>query len=258
MKFSILIVTYNSEAYLRDTLNSIISQSFKDYEVVLKDAGSSDETVDIFNEYMSQSSKFRIVQKKDTGLADAMNQAASEAKGDYIIYLHSDDIFNSSDCLSSLSSVIENNSDVKWGFGFYKYIDASGNVFKEDNLSTFISFKSHLLRNIVRHQSAFVSRSVFNELQFSEKYRFAMDYDFFLRLWEAHEPVVVREHISRFRVSGTNLSSDYYASISDEYDVRKAWRKERGGSKLLHVFDFFVYYARIFKLRFIHGKKRRK
>jgi len=84
-----------------------------------------------------------------------------------------------------------------------------------------------------------------------------MDYDFFLKIWTLFgDPVVIREYISVFRISGSNLSSNYYASISDEMNVRKAWRKKSGSfHKLMSLFDSLVYFLRVKKLKYYHGKK---
>jgi len=256
MRFSLIIVTLNSEEYLPETLQSIKEQTYSDYEVILKDGGSKDQTLNIFNSFSSKNKNFKLVTKKDGGLSEAMNQGVDAATGDYVIFLHSDDKFVDSHSLLKLSNVIDQLSQPTWGFGFYKYSNANGDILRSDNLNSSISLFQMSIRNIVRHQTAFVKRECFNDINFSSLYKYAMDYDFFLKLWTKFgDPIILREYISIFRISGNNLSSNYYSSISDEMSVRKAWRKEREGFKgLFNIFDRVVYFLRIKKLKYYHGK----
>jgi glycosyltransferase involved in cell wall biosynthesis len=256
MKFSIIIVTLNSEKYLIETLKSIKEQECSDYEVILKDGGSTDKTLNVFNSFLAENDNFKLISRKDRGLSDAMNQGVDAATGDYVIFLHSDDKFVDSLSLLKLSNIIDQKSQPAWGFGFYKYSNAEGEVIRSDNLNSSISLFQMTLRNIVRHQTAFVKRNCFSDISFSHLYKYAMDYDFFLKLWTKFgDPIVVREYISIFRISGDNLSSDYYSSISDEMSVRQAWRKERAFfNTLLKIFDKIVYFLRVKKLKYYHGK----
>lgn len=253
MLFSIVIVTFNSERFLRNTLESVFSQSFTDFEVVLKDGCSLDKTIEIAEEY-AKGRNLKIIKEKDSSLSEAMNQAVPYCSGEYIIYLHSDDVFYDSKSLFYLSTAALTSRPV-WGFGFYKYLNAHGDLIKSDNLNTRINFNSMLVRNIVRHQACFVRREVFQFINFSCDLTHAMDYLFFLQLWKKYgDPLVVREYISCFRISGDNLSSDFYKSLSNERLARKIYRSETNANIFSYVFDFFVYIARFFKLKFVHRK----
>lgn len=93
MQVSVIIPVYNVEAYLRACLDSIVSQSFTDWEAILVDDGSHDSSPDIAREYSACDSRFRtVIMPVNSGPSEARNAALREAKGDYIIFVDSDDI----------------------------------------------------------------------------------------------------------------------------------------------------------------------
>lgn len=92
MKFSILIPVYNVEKYLRECLNSVLSQTFNEFECILTDDGSTDSSGDICDEYVcNYPSIFRVIHKQNEGLISARRVGISEAKGEYCVFLDSDD-----------------------------------------------------------------------------------------------------------------------------------------------------------------------
>ena len=94
MKFSIITATYNSAATLADTLDSILRQTHQDYEVIIQDGVSTDNTLDIAHSYEERfGDRLRIFSEKDHGLYDAMNRGISHATGDVIGILNSDDFY---------------------------------------------------------------------------------------------------------------------------------------------------------------------
>lgn len=99
--FSIIVCTYNSEKTIERCLNSIFEQDFDDYEVILQDGKSSDQTLAISTRFVHLGTK--IVSVSDLGIYDAFNKAVARCTGEYIIFLNSDDLFNSKDVLSALA-----------------------------------------------------------------------------------------------------------------------------------------------------------
>lgn len=94
MKISIITVTYNSEKTLKDTLESILKQTYENYEHIIVDGLSKDNTMQIIKEYEGKyNGKLKYVSEKDSGLYDAMNKGVKLATGDIIGILNSDDIY---------------------------------------------------------------------------------------------------------------------------------------------------------------------
>ncbi|MBD5312936.1 MAG: glycosyltransferase [Bacteroides sp.] len=108
MKISIITATYNSGATLRDTLESILNQSYPDYEVLIIDGGSKDSTKQIVDEYIPKfNGKLKWHTGKDKGLYDAMNKGISRAAGDIIGILNSDDFYATPDVLETIAKTCE-------------------------------------------------------------------------------------------------------------------------------------------------------
>ena len=118
MKFSIILPIFNVEKYLIECVESILSQSFSNYEIILVDDGSTDNSSQICDDYASRYSFIRALHKKNGGLSDARNFGTKEARGEYIIYIDSDDFVLSKDFLSEINKSISSNPDLI----FYKYV----------------------------------------------------------------------------------------------------------------------------------------
>ncbi len=94
MKISIITVTYNSSKTLKDTLESVLKQTYKNYEHIIVDGLSKDNTMQIVKEYEEKyNGKLRYISEEDSGLYDAMNKGIKMAAGDIIGILNSDDIY---------------------------------------------------------------------------------------------------------------------------------------------------------------------
>lgn len=111
-KFSVIVPVYNMESYIRDCLDSIIAQTFEDYEVILVDDGSTDKSSKICDEYAQVHDRMRVIHKANGGLVSARQAGAREARGAYCVALDSDDWVKPS-YLSDFAKVIdEYNPDV--------------------------------------------------------------------------------------------------------------------------------------------------
>lgn len=105
-KFSIIIPVYNVEKYIKKCLDSVFSQSYKDYEVIIINDGSTDKSMDIAKEY-----NVKIINQKNKGQSAARNNGIKHATGDYLIFLDSDDYWEK-DLLKELNKSLKNKPDV--------------------------------------------------------------------------------------------------------------------------------------------------
>lgn len=106
MTISIIIPAYNVEAYLEDTLQSVLQQTYTDIEVILVDDGSTDRTGGICDEYALQDKRIRVIHKENGGLSDARNAGIKIATGEYIHFLDGDDMYLSANAIERLITLL--------------------------------------------------------------------------------------------------------------------------------------------------------
>ena len=112
-KISIITVTYNSAKTLRDTLESVQSQKYKNIEHIVIDGNSGDETHKIIKNYPS----VKFISEKDDGIYDAMNKGIKHASGDIVGFLNADDFFNDKECIGLIATEFLNDRKVDIVFG---------------------------------------------------------------------------------------------------------------------------------------------
>lgn len=166
-KFSIIVPVYNVEEYIEKCLESIFNQSFKDFEVIVVNDGTKDKSMDIVKKY-----DVTIINQKNMGLSEARNNGVKKAKGEYIIFLDSDDYIEK-DLLKEINKSIKNNPDVVR----YQIQDVENNeIIKEyeeekfNGLSGVEAFKKITNYHYVENAWAYsIKREYFEEEKFKFK-----------------------------------------------------------------------------------------
>lgn len=177
---SVITVCFNSQRTILETLQSVASQDFASYEHIVWDGGSTDGTRDIVSSFSNPS--LRCLYGSDSGIYDAMTQAAAHASGDYIMFLNSDDVLTTSGSLSSVATAAKGQADlVCWDIA---YFGDSGSLVRSGVWQSSRRYPRAARFSVVPpHPGTAVKREVFVRLGgFSTAYRTAGDFDFFLRL----------------------------------------------------------------------------
>jgi len=120
--FSVIVPIYKVEKYLNECVNSILSQSFKDFELILVDDGSPDNCPDICDEYVHKDTRVKVIHKENGGLSDARNAGMKESTGKYIIFIDSDDYVTKEYFLQAVYDKCDNNADIVL-YKFIKYYE---------------------------------------------------------------------------------------------------------------------------------------
>lgn len=172
VRFTVVTVTFNAGEKLKETVTGILEQTYNNYEILIKDGLSSDDSLTTIPEH----EKIRVVSCKDGGIYDAMNQAVSMATGEYIIFMNCGDYFYDKDVLKNAAKHIEENP----GKGIY-YGDAYFRLSKEvihmpAEITDFVCY-----RHIPCHQACIFATELFKENGFDLRYKIRADYEFFLR-----------------------------------------------------------------------------
>lgn len=193
--FSIIVVSLNPKEELKNTVESILSQTCEDYEIIIKDGGSTDRSLDFLLKERSiqylkgeegtdafpvgKENKIKLIIKKDQGIYDGMNQALEEAKGEYFLFLNCGDYFYDSRVLEKTKKVIEEKKGEKEKVGFFY-----GNLFNRKQNSLITSSPKitdfTLYRNVPCHQVCFYHYSLFSQRGYKLCYRVRADYEHFL------------------------------------------------------------------------------
>ena len=171
MRFSIIVVCYNAGDKLNATLDSILSQTYIDYEVIVKDGLSTDGSTS----KIAKDNKITLYGKVDTGIYDAMNQAIEISKGDCLIFLNCGDFFYNTDTLKNINHIIENNptKGIYYGDMYHESKGSRETMPKEINAFT-------CYRHMPCHQAIIYDRNMFSERKYDINYKIRADYEHFL------------------------------------------------------------------------------
>ena len=184
MKISVITVCLNSGEKLRETLESILGQKYEDVEVIVKDGGSTDGSLESWQRESAGKTgaeKVRIFTEKDSGIYDAMNQAAAHAQGDFLLFLNCGDLFADENVLERTGRALEEERQAGTDMDrLILYGDTRGEkndviIASAPQITGFTCY-----RNIPFHQSCFYSAALCREKPYDTQYRIRADYDHFL------------------------------------------------------------------------------
>ena len=174
--FSIITVCYNAGDFIGDTIDSVVNQSFSDYEYIIKDGQSEDATMGIVNRLTKSNEKVRIIEGTDQGIYDAMNIAVAQAQGFYVVFMNAGDVFADRCVLEKVYNKIEKEKD--------RAVDIYyGNVFEKNNgyskLRTYKTYNSwiwyYCTGACLCHQTMFCAITLFRNKKFDVLYRVCAD-----------------------------------------------------------------------------------
>lgn len=178
MKFTIITVSFNPGEKLKKTLRSVTEQTFADYEVIVKDGGSTDGSTDFLQKM--ESPRIRLLSGKDAGIYDAMNRAVEQAAGEYVLFLNCGDVLADAGVLERAAAVIDQTQAASGQKPRVFYGDTLGEkngvtIASAPRITGFTCY-----RNIPCHQSCFYSTGLCREKPYDLQYRIRADYDHFL------------------------------------------------------------------------------
>lgn len=186
---SIITATFNSAKTLKDTIQSVLRQTNKDFEYLIIDGGSTDETIDIVKSYESEfSGRLKWVSEKDKGIYDAMNKGIKMASGDVVGILNSDDYFTSDDILQTVADAFK-RQEIDAIYGDIHFI-RDGNPQKCIRYYSSRMFRPFWLRFgfMPAHPSFYCKREIFDRAGlYSLDYKIGADYEMMVRLFKKHK-----------------------------------------------------------------------
>lgn len=194
---SIITATFNSAKTLKDTIQSVLRQTNKDFEYLIIDGGSTDETIDIVKSYESEfSGRLKWVSEKDQGIYDAMNKGIKMASGDVVGILNSDDYFTSDDILQTVDNAFKSH-EIDAIYGDIHFI-RDGNSQKCVRYYSSRMFRPFWLRFgfMPAHPSFYCKREVFEKAGlYSLDYKIGADYEMMVRLFKKYR--IMSQYINK-------------------------------------------------------------
>lgn len=173
MKYSIITVNFNNKEGLRKTIESVIHQTFRDYEFIVIDGGSTDGSTDILREYDTHINYW--VSEPDGGIYQGMNKGIKIAAGEYLNFMNSGDCFYDPDILEKVSRY-KSEADFIVGKDYhYNEETHQGHVSIQPPRTTMI----HFFVATLDHQSSFIKRELFKDSLYDESHRLVSDWIFF-------------------------------------------------------------------------------
>ncbi len=244
MTFSIITITYNAAQVLQRTLDSVRSQTFRDFEHLIIDGASTDGTLDLLAGYDAT-----VVSEPDRGIYDAMNKGLRMAKGDYVVFMNAGDTFHDAQTLqrvaaaiprTSKNTKIENRKSVNRKsenrkslplpavlYGDTDIVDAEGRFLRPRHLSaprrlTWRSFQSGML---VCHQAFYALTAIARQTPYDLQYRHSADVDWCIRVMKEAErqrlPLVRVPGVVADFLDGGDSTRNHRASLRERFQVMR-------------------------------------
>lgn len=245
MKVSIITVAYNSAETIADTIESVLSQTYRDIDYWIIDGVSKDNTIDIVKEYEAKSEgRLHWVSEKDKGIYDAMNKGIAHCTGDVIGILNSDDFFTSHDVIEKMVNAFEANPHTDIIYGDVHFV-------KEDNLKKCVRYYSGriftpaLIRFgfIAPHPSFYIRKEIFEQYGvYDPNYKISADYELIARFCHIHR--ITRKYIHldfvTMRIGGASTKNIKARILGTEEDLIACKKLGIYSNKLMIYCKYFI------------------
>jgi glycosyltransferase involved in cell wall biosynthesis len=208
-EISVIIPTYNRGIFLSEAIQSVLAQTYKDYEIIVVDDGSTDDTKEQVRAFGDQ---IRYIYQENQGPSAARNMGIQNAKGKYIAFCDSDDRFLPTK-LEKQMEFIRNNPECYMLYSWYYNVNEKGEITKlrkpltcenQEHLQYCLFTRKFTIRTstVLVHKSCFEKAGLFNE-----KFWYSQDWDMWLRLAAYYHGYCVEEPLSEYWLHGDNRSS---------------------------------------------------
>jgi glycosyltransferase involved in cell wall biosynthesis len=241
LTFSVITCTWNSAAWLEASIQSVLTQDHPSIEYIFVDGGSTDGTLERIHRL---GRPYTLLENVGGGISRAMNAGIEAATGDVIAHLHSDDYYLRPDVLSQVAGKLE-GSRCGWLFG-RTVRDVDGKRIPENYVAPRYSAKRLLRGNFIPHPATFVRRELMQRCGgFNPKFKYAMDYDLWLRLSQLSDPIQLDIALAAFREHAGSLStSNRLAAMEEDFRVRLAHAEQRPFARLERLEHSARYFVR--------------
>ncbi|MFX1521793.1 MAG: glycosyltransferase, partial [Promethearchaeota archaeon] len=209
---SVVMLSYNQDMFLPESIESVLNQTFTDFELLIIDDCSQDSSKEIIDKYMRRDKRIRaFFHEKNMGIAKTVNQGFLEAKGKFVALIASDDIWVETKLEKQLSILSDDDSLVVWSEG--NIVDKEGTVvaksftemhFSQNRKKSGYLFEELLHGNFILGSSLILRRDYLKKIRFSEELEYYSDFKFFIDLSRAYSFYYIPEPLVKYRIHGRN------------------------------------------------------
>ena len=234
---SIITVAYNNKFGLEETIKSVISQTWKNFEFVIIDGNSNDGSKELLESYSSQIDFW--VSEPDKGIYNAMNKGIRKASGEYLIFMNSGDRFSANDILEKIIPHF-NNEDIVYGNAYYELENRKKYEYKIPPKITIGS----LLKEPICHQSAFFRKELFEKYgMYDENNKIASDWTFMMDIFVHHNisQKYINVFISIFEKTGIS-STNNNLGVGEQ----KKYLAENVSEEVQNMAQYFDEYSKFY------------
>lgn len=250
IKFTIVTCTYNAEAVLQRTLDSVMKQTYCNIEHLIIDGVSKDKTLTLVKAYQHKNDvgesahEILVFSEPDKGLYDAMNKGIDRATGDYLIFLNAGDVFPSEDTLEFVEGCVGEGEELPGVlYGDTDIVNMDGHFLRHRRLTPpkHLSWRSFMWGMLVCHQSFYARADIAKGIHYNLDYRFSADVDWCIRIMREaarrHLPLRnVNAVITNYLDGGMSVQN-HKASLKERFQVM---RSHYGLLTTLFVHAWFV------------------
>ena len=218
IKLSIIIPAYNSEDYILECLNSITNQNLVNYECIIVDDGSTDNTGNLCDDFVKSNSNFKIIHQNNSGVSASRNTGISFSTGDYITFVDSDDLIAPNAYKNALNTIIENNCEI-YCFGIAKYHNSTITKYpmvKTNLQKMFIKYPVYM--NSVCNKIFNINLLKNNQISFNTNIKTKEDFLFsFKALSLANKIIFTNNADYLYRYNSQSVTHNYATSTTKKY-----------------------------------------
>jgi len=239
-RVSVIIPTYNAEKFISETIASVMTQTYPDWEIIAVDDGSIDRTPEILRKYAEKfPQKIRVIVQKNSGVSVARNTGIAASKGEYLAFLDHDDLWLP-EKLERQVDLLDANKELGLVYSDSYIIDEKGEL-----KGTFIH--SIMSKNIIRCEK--FRGNIFNELfcvdfiplltvvvrkevlkrvgNFDPKYKISEDYDLFLKIAQIYPVDFIDQPLAKYRMHSGGASKNLETRIKEDLQIMEYWLNKK-------------------------------
>lgn len=247
---SVVVPSFNQGSFIEQTLVSIINQSYKNYQIVVIDGGSTDNTIDVIKKY--QNDIFYWVSEPDKGQSDALCKGFNRCAGDIFFWLCSDDVVLPN-TFAFVAQCFETMPELDLLYGDTAYLYPDGTVVRKPRINYDFPIMLNAF-NIIAQPSCFFSSKIYKRTGgVNISLNYAMDYDLFIRFGPTLKWARTDEILSHYRIHPSSKTVNETKKFAREFKICRESYKGRD-SRFIDTALWYIYTLKVV-LRFLTDRK---